>query len=173
MLWWIGLQWILWFKCSFFFNIYLCWWSLTCTGRSCRSQSPSRSPCLSWSPAGERSAGLWKEIYINSLHMEVHQYFFGFLYLAAGERNYFPPNLPAIRASHRVWWFPPVAKQKNGQREGGFDCCVLPAVAPQVGHVQGFRRSEWGCTGWITPGRKPFYLRCRETVLSDHCRIRY
>lgn len=39
------------------------------------------------------------------------------------------------------------AEEYFPRREDGFDWRVLPAVAPQVGCVQGFRRSEQGCTG--------------------------
>lgn len=56
---------------------------------------------------------------------------------------------------------------ERGQGQDRFDWCLLPAVAPQVGHVQDFHRSEWDCTGWITPGRTPFYLRGSETAVSD------
>lgn len=61
-----------------------------------------------------------------------------------------------------------IESKKTGRIGDRFDWCALPAVAPQVGRVQDSRRSEWGCTGWITPDRTPFYLRGSETEGSDN-----
>lgn len=148
-------------------NIYLCLWSRTCTGRSCRNQNPSRTLCLSWSPTEKRTQSLRELTNRNQLNTHTAATptgtrFCGFVHLAAGEGNISKP-LSNI-AQQLIYLFPTCGSQRWRER---FDWCVLPAVAPQVGCVQDFHRSEWGCTGWITPGRTPFYLRRNKAAVSD------
>lgn len=61
---------------SLFCSVYRCWWSRICTGKSCRNQNPSRSPCLSWSPGGTirdlqtSSSGSSSKIFHSIFHKE-------------------------------------------------------------------------------------------------------